>query len=141
MGLKELTLFINPGVNAWASEKASNHIRRCGLNVIDSFGLSSIPLNHLFQHRMARLIQFQDELAEECVSPGEPGAGEFLWVVLIERLVHESPSGMRGLKHPETKQNLVVTGAGQGPHDNSQRPDHVQADVRSTDAFRRFAAK
>src|SRR5207302_2668171 len=66
---------------------------------------------------------------------------EFLWLILIERLVHESHAGMRRLKHPETKKNLVVTGAGQSPHDNSQRPDHVQTDVRSTDAFRRFAAK
>src|SRR2546425_12568630 len=105
------------------------------------FWTLSLPLNHLFQHRMARLIQFQDQLAEERVGPGKPGAGEFLWVVLIERLVHESGSVMRGLKHPETRQNLVVTGAGQGPHDNSQRPDHVQTDVRSTDAFGSFAAK
>ena len=93
MGLKELTLFINPGVNSWASEKASNHIRRCGLNVIDSFGLSSIPLNHLFQHRMARLIQFQDELAEECVSPGVHAWGNKgdKFISLLQESVGEIP--------------------------------------------------
>ena len=86
-------------------------------------------------------MKFQNQLAEERVGPGEPGAREFLWVVLIERLVHESRSGMRGFEHPETKQNLVVTSAGQGAHDNSQRPDHLQTDMRSTDAFGHFASK
>src|SRR5436305_12054270 len=90
---------------------------------------------------MVRLIQFQDQLAEERVGPGEPDAREFLWVVLIERLVHESRSGMRGLKHPQAKQNLVVTSAGQGAHDNSQGPYHVQTHMRSTDAFGHFASK
>ena len=74
---------------------------------------------------MPRLIKLQDQLAKKCVGPGKPGAREFLWVVLVERLVHESGSGMRGLKHPQTKENLVVISAGQGAHDNSQRPNHV----------------
>ena len=55
--------------------------------------------------------------------------------------MHEAGSGMRAFKHLETKQNLVVTSAGQRAHDNSERPDHVQTRVWSTDAFGRFAAK
>src|SRR3989454_6626048 len=90
---------------------------------------------------MTPLIKFQDQLAKKCVGPGKPGAGEFLWVVLVERLVHESRSSMRGLKHPQTKENLVVISARQGAHDNSQRSNHVQTNVRSTDTFGRSAAK
>src|SRR5438067_1133460 len=101
MGLREIiTLFINPGVNAWASGKSQRSYSPVRVGCDRLFWTLGIPLNLLFQHRMARLIKFQDQLAEERVGPGKPGAREFLWVVLIERLVHESRSVMGSLKHP-----------------------------------------
>src|SRR5215831_12984300 len=91
----------------------------------------------LLQHGVTLLIQLQNQLAKQRVGPGEPCAGEFLWVVLVESFVHKARAGVGGFQHSQAQTNLVVTRARQSPHDDSQRPDHVQTNVRAADAFGR----
>lgn len=79
--------------------------------------------------------EVDDELAEEGVLPGEPGAGELARIILIEGLVHKAGAGVglhQGLDAPLDL--LVVLGC-EGLHHDAHRPDVVVADVRAADSL------
>src|ERR1035438_921083 len=82
------------------------------------------------------LVYLQDELAEGGVGPGEPSASELLRVVLVEGFVDEPSAGVGALQGAEAEANLAIICARQRPLDNAERPDHVQAGVRSTGGSR-----
>src|ERR1039457_1677656 len=100
---------------------------------------STIASPRLIEQMGPLLVHLQDELAEGGVCPGEPGAGELLRVVLVEGFVDEAGACVRPLEGREAEANLAIICARQRPLDDAQRPDHVEAGVRSARTFRRFA--
>src|ERR1700744_5260304 len=83
----------------------------------------------------------QNELAEECVGPGEPGAGEIGGVVFLEGLVQEMRSCSGVAQRAKAGAYLLVVGAGKGAEEDGHGPDVVEALVRSTDALACSAAE
>src|ERR1700674_441942 len=83
----------------------------------------------------------QDELAEESVGPGEPGAGEVSGVVFLEGLVQEMRSGSGVAQRAEAGADFLIVGAGEGAEENGHRPDVVEALVWSADALACSAAE
>lgn len=77
----------------------------------------------------------QHQFAENGVRPSEPGAGEFLRIVLVKGFVHEARPRVRLLQCLQATANFLVVGAGQAARDNAQGPNHVYADVRAAGPF------
>jgi len=84
--------------------------------------------------------EFDDELAEKGVGPGEPGAGEAGGIVFLEGLVHEAGAG-RGVAEPaKALANFGVAGGGDGAVGDGHGPDGVDALVGAADTFGGLAA-
>ena len=79
--------------------------------------------------------EVDDELAEEGVLPGEPGAGELAGVVLIEGFVHEAGAGVGLHQGLDAPLDLLVVLGREGLHHYAHRPDVVVADVWTTDSL------
>src|ERR1035437_98287 len=69
---------------------------------------STIASPRLIEQMWPLLVHLQDELAECGVRPGEPGAGELLWVVLVEGFVDEASARVRPLEGVEAQANLAI---------------------------------
>ena len=79
---------------------------------------------------------FPDEFAENSVRPREPRAGKFCRIIFVERFVHEAGAGGRVLQRGETALNFFITRRRQSLHDQTERPDHIHADVRAAQTAR-----
>ena len=84
---------------------------------------------------LAVLDQVDDQLAEQGVLPGEPGAGVVFSVILVERLVHETRAGVGGEQLAHAPGDLLVVVGGEGLHHDAHGPDEVIGGVGATDAF------
>ena len=94
-----------------------------------------LDLDGVEEVESAGVYQVDDQLAEEGVLPGEPGAGELACVVLIEGFVHEAGAGVglhQGLHAPF---DLLVVLGRECLHHDAHRPDVVVADVRAADSL------
>ena len=81
--------------------------------------------------------ELEDELPEEAVGPGEPGAGEVGHVVSRKGLVHEAGGRGGGLELGEAARDLRLVVRGQGLDDESERPDAPWPRVRAPDPVER----
>ena len=84
---------------------------------------------------LAGVGEVDDELAEEGVLPGEPGAGELARIILIEGLVHKAGAGVGLHQGLDAPLDLLVVLGREGLHHYAHRPDVVVADVRTADSL------
>ena len=84
------------------------------------------------------LYQSVNHFAEQGVYPGKPGTGEVLWIVFVERFVHETGFAVGIAQHFYAVTYLFVVVGRVATHDNTHRPNKVETDVRATDTFAGF---
>ena len=91
--------------------------------------------------KFAVIDEFEDELAEEAVLPGEPFAGEVGGIVLVETLVYEAGAGVGSKERGDAVADLIVAGGSESPHHYGHGPDHVVADMGAADSLTGGAAE
>ena len=98
-------------------------------------GMSAPPQWHsLIQQLRAFLEYLQNQLAEQRVGPGEPGAGEAARVVLVEGLVHEAGARVALLQQDEARE-FRRRPCWSGAEGDPQRPNHISPHVRPAGSF------
>src|ERR1700690_3430148 len=110
------------------------------LLILDTPGQPKVTIAFaLVQHIRAFLVALEDQLAEDRVGPGEPGARELARVVLVKRFVHEASAGVSLLQREKHLAHFLVFHAGESLDDQAQRPDHVPSNVRPPRPIRGLA--
>lgn len=112
------------------------HLRVTAVCCRDVAGLQAVE-----QGEFAAVDEVDDELAEEGVLPGEPGAREMRRVVDVERFVDEARLGVGREQKPEAVGYLGVVVAGEGTHHYAHGPCHAEADMRAADSLAGFSAE
>ena len=116
-----------------------NRGRHLGVTAVcfgDVAGLQAVE-----QGELAAVYEVEDELSEEGVLPGEPGAGEVRRVVDVERFVDEACLGVGSEQKSEAVGYLCVVVAGEGTHHYAHRPCHAEADMRAADSLAGLSAE
>ena len=84
---------------------------------------------------LAVLDEVDDQLAEEGVLPGEPGAGISGCVVLVEGLVHEARARIGGQQLAHTPGDFLIVVGRKSLHHDAHGPDEVIGRVGTADAL------
>lgn len=101
---------------------------------MSNFFLSILyPLLHTVEQvEFATIYQCDNQLAKQGVGPRKPRAGEFVGIILMERLVHEAFAGICVKQHLETLLDFFIIVACERPHYYAHRPNIIIAYMGAT---------